>query len=440
MTNIAVVGLGKIGLPLAALFAGKGASVIGCDTDAAVVEAVNAGRSPVGGEPGLAEAVAKAQATGALRATADTTAAVAESDVVVIVVRVDIDDAGRVDFGRLDAAASAIARGLRPGTLVILESTVPVGATRRHLGSRLQIESGLRASAPSALRPGSGQASSERAFRLAYSPERVSSGSVFRDLATYPKLVGGVDTASGEASAAFYREMLDAEVLVLPDAETAEFAKLAEAVYRDVNIALANELARAAETLGVDYAAAARAANSQPYSHLHDPGVGVGGHCIPVYPHFLLGATEAPLVKLARQVNDAMAVHAADRLEVALDRGLAEKTVLILGLAYRGGVKEAGHSSALLLAEELGRRRARVLVHDPLFEAEEIEAYGLEAGAWPPAGRVDAIVLQAMHAEYHDLDLALAKGCRVFLDGRGAFDRARVETAGMRYIGIGAGA
>ena len=421
MTKVAVVGLGKIGLPLAALFAAKGASVIGCDSDAAVVEAVNAGRSPVAGEPGLPEAVAKAHAAGALRATTDTTAAVAESGVVVVIVRVDIDAAQKVDFGRLDAATSAVARGLRPGTLVVLESTVPVGATRRHFGKRLQIESGLRAGS----------------FRLAYSPERVSSGSVFRDLATYPKVVGGVDAASGEAAATFYRQMLDAEVLLLADAETAEFAKLAEAVYRDVNIALANELAKAAEALGVDYTAAAAAANSQPYSHLHAPGVGVGGHCIPVYPHFLLEATDAPLVALSRRVNDTMAAYAADRLEEAVKGGLTDKTVLILGLAYRGGVKEAGHSSALLLAEELKGRRARVFVHDPLFSPDEIASLGLEASGWPPVERVDAMVLQAMHPEYATLDLGLAKGCRVFLDGRGSYDRSRVEAAGMRYIAIG---
>ena len=174
---------------------------------------------------------------------------------------------------------------------------------------------------------------------------------IFRDLGTYPKLVGGVDAASGAAAEAFYRSMLDAKVMLLPDAETAEFAKLAESVYRDVNIALANELAKAAETLGVSYGAVKAASNSQPYSHLHDPGLGVGGHCIPVYPYFLSGAVDAPLTALGREVNDSMAQHAVERLETELG-GLAGQTVLILGLAYRGGVKEATLSSAILVAAE----------------------------------------------------------------------------------------
>src|SRR5690606_8376786 len=175
----------------------------------------------------------------------------------------------------------------------------PVGATRNRFGRHLRGASGLEFGD----------------FFLAYSPERVSSGSVFRDLSTYPKLVGGVDVASGEAAASFYRSVLDAEVTRLRDAETAEFTKLAESIYRDVNIALANELAVAAERLGVSYSEAARAGNSQPYSHLHTPGLGVGGHCIPVYPYFLTQEQDAPLIAMSREINDAMAEHGVQRLE-----------------------------------------------------------------------------------------------------------------------------
>lgn len=420
MTNVAVVGLGKIGLPLAALFAGAGANVIGCDIDAEVAAAVDAGFCPVQGEPGLAEAVSRAHDSGCLRATTDTAAAVAASEVVIVIVRVAITESRQVDFSVLDAATREIARGLRPGSLAILESTVPVGATRGRFARMLGQASGLV--------PG--------ALMVAYSPERVSSGSVFRDLATYPKLVGGIDERSAAAAADFYRKMLPAEVMVLDSAETAEFAKLAESIYRDVNIALANELARAAETLGVDYARAAAAANSQPYSHLHTPGLGVGGHCIPVYPYFLLQAAEAPLTALGRALNDSMAAYAAERLNAALG-GLSARVVLILGLSYRGGVKEAAYSSALLLAAELRARGARVLVHDPLFGEAEVRSLGLEPSPLPPNAAVDAAVLQAMHPDYHHLDPASLPGCRVFLDGRGAFDRSKVEAAGQRYLAIG---
>jgi nucleotide sugar dehydrogenase len=423
--RVAVVGLGKIGLPLAALYAGKGADVIGCDINEAVVEAVNAGVSTVGGEPGLDEAVRAAYEAGRLRATTDTTAAVAESEVVVVIVRVGIDEERRTDYSNLDAAAEAIGKGLKPGTLVVLESTVPVGVTRKRFGAKLREASGLNGDE----------------FRLAYSPERVSSGTMFRDLSAYPKLVGGIDANSGEAAAAFYRSVLEAEVIVLPDAETAEFAKLAESVYRDVNIALANELAKAAEAAGVDYRAMAAAANSQPYSHLHQPGLGVGGHCIPVYPYLLMEIDEQPLVRLSREINDSMAAYASDRLEAALQESgttLSGANVLILGLAYRGGVKEATLSSTLLLAQELTQRGARVTVHDPLFSDAEIRAHGLEPGALPADAPLDAVVMQAAHPEYRDLDVSALGGAKVFLDGRGAGDRARFEDAGVRYLAIGA--
>lgn len=421
MTNVAVVGLGKIGLPLAALYAGKDMQVTGCDINPAVVDAVNRGESPVGGEPGLADAVRAAHQAGTLRATSDTAAAVAESDVVVVMVRVGIDAAGHADYHYLDTAANAIGRGLKQDTLVVLESTVPVGATRNRFAKRLAAASGLP----------------EGDFWVAYSPERVSSGSVFRDLGTYPKLIGGVDDVSGAAAVAFYRSVLEAPVTLLADAETAEFAKLAESIYRDVNIALANELARAAEQLGVSYDAAAQAGNSQPYSHLHTPGLGVGGHCIPVYPYFLTQAVDAPLIELSREINDSMAEHGVERLAAAVDGGLAGKTVLVLGLAYRGGVKEAELSSALLVAEALKHKGATVLVHDPLFTAAEIEALGLTASRLPPDGTVDAVVLQAGHSEYAALDFATLRDCRALLDGRGFFDAAKVEMAGLRYVAIG---
>ncbi len=421
MTTVAVVGLGKIGLPLAALYAGKGCDVIGADINAEVVRSVNAGECHVGGEPGLEDAVRAAHDAGRLRATTDTAEAVAQSDVVVVMVRVGLDATGHADLHHLDLAANAIGRGLKPDTLVILESTVPVGATRDRFGRRLSGASGLRAGSE---------------FKLAYSPERVSSGSIFRDLATYPKLVGGIDEASGEAAAGFYRNVLDAEVMQLRDTETAEFAKLAESIYRDVNIALANELAVAAERLGVNYAEAARAGNSQPYSHLHSPGLGVGGHCIPVYPYFLTQAVDAPLIGLSREVNDGMAEHGVQRLGEALG-GLEGKTVLILGLAYRGGVKEAELSSALLVADALRLRGAHVVVNDPLYTEDELAAYLLEASPLPPKSPVDAVILQASHAEYASLDYGAIDGCKVVLDGRGALDGAAIERAGLRYIAIG---
>src|SRR5439155_879076 len=264
--TVAVVGLGKIGLPLAAQYASKGMRVIGCDVLADVVESINAGVAHIHEEAGLEEAVAAAVAAGTLSATTDTTGAAKQAGVVVVIVPLIVAPDRSMDYRNIDAATRAVGRGLRRGTLVVYETTLPVGTTRQRLGPMLEKESGLKAGAD---------------FHLAFSPERLYAGRIFEDLRRYPKIVGGIDEASTKAAVDFYRSVLDAEVWAVENTETAEFAKLAETTYRDVNIALANQLALYAASREVNVSEAFKAANSQPYSHIHRPSLGVGGHCIP---------------------------------------------------------------------------------------------------------------------------------------------------------------
>ena len=427
MTTVAVVGLGKIGLPLAAQYAGKGMRVIGCDVDQAVVDAVNQGQAHIREEPGLEEAVASAVRAGRLSASADTRSAVGEADVVVVIVPLIVAAADAIDYSNVDAATRAVGRSLRRGALVVYETTLPVGTTRHRLAPMLEEESGLAA--------GTG-------FHLAFSPERVYAGRIFEDLRRYPKIVGGVDEASTAAAVDFYRSALDAEVWAVANTETAEFAKLAETTYRDVNIALANQLALYAASREVDVAEAFKAANSQPFSHLHRPSLGVGGHCIPVYPRFLLGdATngELSLVREGRQTNDRMAEVGIGRLERLLG-GLEGKHVLVLGASYREDVKELAFSTVFPIVELLHRGGAQVTVVDPLFEPVELR--GLKADvardAWVVAGKhVDAVVVQAWHSEFRDLDWSRFEGLKVVLDGRGSLDADTVRRAGATYVAIG---
>ena len=412
--KIVIAGMGKIGIPLAAQFASKGANVTGYDINPARIDDINSKRNPLTGEPGIDEQLA----SGRIRATADPSEAASGAEAIIFIVPVDIDDARRPDFGALDAAVGALAPHVGRDALVIVETTVPVGTTRNRVGVMIEKATGMKAGAD---------------FALAFSPERVSSGTVLLDLRRYPKIVGGIDAASTKRAAAFYRQMLDAEVMELRDAETAEFSKLAETTYRDVNIALANEFARLADRLGVDVREAIAAANSQPYSHVHAPGVGVGGHCIPVYPYFLAGE-DTPLINDARRTNDAMAEYGASRLAEALGT-LAGTTVVILGLAYRADVKESRHSSAIPLAAALAAQGARVYVHDPLYTADEIRAHGL---APPPSFPLacDALAIQAWHREYASLDFASFAGLRAVLDGRGALDLSTIP-AGVAALRVG---
>jgi nucleotide sugar dehydrogenase len=428
VSNVCVVGLGKIGLPLAVHCASRSTfRVTGCDIDQGIVDAVNSGVAPFVSESGLAAALTSVVTAGRLAATADTTSAVAAASIILIIVPVGLTESLEIDYSHIDAATLAVGAGLQPGTLVIFETTVPVGTTRGRFASLLESASGLV---------------SGDSFSLAFSPERVYSGRIFRDLASYPKVVGGVNESSTEQAATFYQSILDAPIRTLSSAEAAEYVKLVETTYRDVNIALANEFALFAERHSLDAQEVIDAANTQPFSHVHRPSVGVGGHCIPVYPYFLFNSwDDFRLPPMARAINDGMAAHGIDLLEDALGT-LEDARVLILGLTYRENVKETAFSSARKLRRELKRRDAVVLGHDPLLDHVEQAALRVEPTSLSPLPQVDGIIIQAFHDAYRDLDLTAFPGVRAVLDGRGALDRTAIESLraqGIRYARIGLG-
>jgi nucleotide sugar dehydrogenase len=368
--------------------------------------------------------VPAAVASGGLRATTDTAAAVRGAEAVVVIVPVVVDDAREIDFDSIDSATRDIAAGLQPGTLVIYETTLPVGTTRNRFGPMLSQGSGLAL---------------EHDFYLAFSPERVLVGRVFLDLHRYPKIVGGTSEEGTRRAVEFYSQVLDegTAVTATTNAETAEMTKLAETTYRDVNIALANEYARYAARHGIDVLEVIGAANSQPYSHIHAPGVGVGGHCIPVYPHFLFnGDPDLRIPVLAREINEGMGAFAVTLAQERLG-SLRDVPVLVLGIAYRADVREDAFSSAFRLRDELLAAGARVRGHDPYFAADHIASLGFEPYdlAHPAEARI--AILQAGHRVYAELDPATIPGLQLFIDGRNALDPAAFAAAQVAYVGIG---
>jgi UDP-N-acetyl-D-glucosamine dehydrogenase len=411
--KVIVVALGKVGLPLAARIALAGHEVVGCDVDRRVVDCVNAGEPPFPNEAGLPEALAETVADGRLRAVTDTAAAVAEgADLVVAIPPLIVDAAARPDWGILDAVVDDVGRGLQPGTVVSVETTVPVGTTRDRVAPALAARSGLEP---------------ERDFHTIFSPERIFSGRAIRDLDAYPKLVGGLSAEGEQRGIELYASFLDAEVRGLGSAEAAELSKLAETTYREINIAFANELARYADRLGIDVLSVIDAANSQPYSHVHRPGIAVGGHCIPVYPRFLLaGDPESQLPRTAHDINSSMPAYAADLLGE-----VAGRRVLILGVSYRGGVKETAFSGAFGLRDALLARGADVVAADPLFDEDELRGLGFTPWDGEP---VDGAVVQADHGEYAELSESDLPGLQAIVDGRGILDASRFDLP-VRRIG-----
>lgn len=415
--NVAVIGIGRIGLPVAATIASKGHQVFGCDVNAALVERVNRGENPIPDEAGLDVMLKQVVDAGTFRATTETAKAVAQCQVVLFAVRVDVDDDGRADLRYLYAAAEQAAKGLQPGALCIFDTTLPVGTTRRELAPRLE----------------AGGKKLGVDFHVAFSPERLLMGRVIEDLTKYPKVVGGVDGRAGAKAAAFYREVFGGEVFELGSAEAAELSKLAEGAYRDLNIALANELAMVADVHGIDVTEVIRAANSQPYSHIHVPGTGVGGHCIPVYPRFLMqGEGPSELSALGRTVNDAMPGYVVDRAS-RLVGGLEGKRVLIMGLTFRPDVAVTFHTNAVDLMREFNELGAIVRGHDPLLSDAGVRELGFEPVT--SLEGFDVAVIHSNHRQYHDLDWA--KLAPLVIDARNALDRKAIEAAGVRYLGVG---
>lgn len=427
--KIAVVALGKIGLPLAVQFARKGHEVIGVDVNQDTVAAVNEAREPFPGEAHLQDYLSDVVASGNLRATSDYGDAIPGADAVVLVVPLFVDDEARPDFGWMDGATASLAQHLTPGTLVSYETTLPVGTTRSRWKPMLENGSGLTEGTD---------------FHLVFSPERVLTGRVFEDLRKYPKLVGGLSAAGAEAAVQFYRKVLDFDerpdlargngVWDLGSAEAAEMAKLAETTYRDVNIGLANQFAQYAATVGIDVYQVIEASNSQPFSHIHQPGIAVGGHCIPVYPRlYLWNDPAATIVSAARAANAGMPDYTVGLLE-GVHGSLQDADVVVLGAAYRGGVKETAFSGVFATVDALNERGARVRVHDPLYSDGELRKLGFEP--YTMGEPVDAIVVQADHAEYRSLSAVDIPGARTVVDGRRVSRADAWPDADYRVIGI----
>jgi UDP-N-acetyl-D-mannosaminuronic acid dehydrogenase len=425
-TTIALFGLGKMGLPLAAVFADHGATVHGVDVDSAVVTAVSNGTSPVDGEPGLDELVGT-YGGDTLLATTDGTEAASKASIAIVIVPTLVDGE-TPDLSAILAAGEEISSGIDQGDLVILESTVPPGTTNGVFRSAVE---------PDHLDAGED-------FDLAFCPERTASGSALTDITeSYPKIVGGTTEHATQRAGALYKDVNQCGVIEMDGATAAEAVKVYEGIYRDINIALANELAGLSEGYGIDAWSVFEAANTQPYCDIHRPGIGVGGHCIPVYPHFVMEeSSDTPLIETARSINDDMPARTANRLLSMLadeDVDHADARVLVLGITYRAGVAETRFAPAIETIDSLLEAGVTVFAHDPLLEKGAIATTGAKPADDPTSiTDLDALVLATGHDEYRNLDLdRMREDMRhpILVDGRNFFDRE--STSGFREWTIG---
>lgn len=429
---VSVYGLGKMGLPLAAVYAQMTGNVLGADVNPAVVRQLNNKKCHVKGEPNLESLVANLVSTGALSATVNPREAAEYGSVHVVIVPTPITDEYEPDLSILDNVIADISSGLEAGDLVIIECTVPPRTTVERVRPALERRSEL----------------SIGEFGLAVCPERTSSGRALRDIqGAYPKVVSGIDAESTRVTELIYGELTDAEVIQVSDTTTAEAVKVFEGLYRDVNIALANELAKMTDELGINVREAIEVANTQPFCDIHQPGPGVGGHCIPFYPYFIIAPfeTPTPLLETARMVNDSMPRFVVEKLReefTAEQTSFSETSILLLGLTYRPGVEEIRASPSLAIAEELSNEDATVYGVDPMLDsvaAFNLQQLSLAAIKDRP---FDAVVLVTPHEEFESIrwdELKREDGQLLVLDGRSAFDPTEIANSGHRLYTIGVG-
>lgn len=422
--KITVVGGGRMGLPLACMFAKHGGYVTVSDINQDLVNSIQSGTCPYE-EPGLPDVMNELHKVGRLMATTDTAKAASESDVIVVIVPAHLTADRDIDYSVLQKASIELAKGLQKESLVIYETTVTVGGTRRCLIPLLEQYSGLKAGVD---------------FHVAYSPERVKANLVLARLETTPKVVGGLDAVSCAKAVAFYRQYLCAPVDDVGTIEAAEMTKLLGMLYRDVNIALSNEFAAFCEMANVDFERVRMAANTDGEANLLIPGIGVGGHCVPVYPYFLtresrrMGLTQR-ISEAAREINDQQPARQLERVE-ARWQSLKGKKVHILGLGFRPGVKVDTFSQTYALRDELQRMGAQVTIEDPYYTDEELRNVGFEPDT---IGTAQVIVLSTAHDEFSAPDFVGWRklGVEVVLDGRNLWNQDEAEAAGLLYFGIG---
>ena len=411
-SNVCVLGLGYVGLPTAALLAANGMDVLGVDIDAQRVAAVGAGVSPIS-EPGLDVAVDEAVASGRLRAGREPEAA----DAFIVAVPTPVGSDHSPDLGALHDAVEGLASRLRAGDLVVVESTSPVGSTE-------SVSARLARLRPDLAFPHAHGDDSD--VRVAYCPERVLPGNALAELVGNDRVIGGVSPSCARAARRLYETFVEGECH-LTDARTAEMVKLSENAFRDVNIAFANELSVVCDALGVDPWAMIRLANRHPRVDILQPGPGVGGHCIPVDPWFIVHSEleRTPLIRAARMVNDAKPEWVARRVvETCAD--LDGPVVACLGLAYKSDTDDLRESPSIAVVRGIRRMfEGPILVVEPHVDTlpEELSADSCELVELQEAlDSADVVVLLTDHTGFMEIDPRSLDGKKV-LDSRGVWAR-----------------
>ncbi len=430
-STICVVGLGYVGLPTAIFFAENGFNVIGVEVEEKKLTLINQGISPLG-ELGLDERLQKVVENGKLVATSDLPGATSQSDVILLIVPTPVTPSKDPDLSYIVRAGEDVAKGLGKGKLVVLESTVYPGVTEETLQPILE-SSGLKAGVD---------------FGLAYCPERYNPGDEAHSLEKVARVVGGITPEWAEITRELYQFIIEKDIKVLRNIKTAEAAKVIENTQRDLNIALMNELAMIFEKIGIDVMEVIDGASTKWNFNAYYPGGGVGGHCLPVDPYYLVKKAKelgyhSKVIAAGRTINDYMPKHVFGLLTDALndnERPVKNSKVVVLGLSYKENVGDDRESPSKELIHELEHNQALVTIVDPYIE--ETGVYGtLESDVYTALEGAHALVLMTAHQEFRELDFEKVKELMeipIIIDARRIYDPEELRKMGFHYSGVGA--
>ena len=433
--KVAVCGLGHVGSAMASVWLRAGAHVIGIDKSSQVLNYAREGKTHLP-EPGVTEAYSEGIRTGRFTVYDDLMQASHDSYLKLICVPV-LSRGGTADLTSLKEVASEVGKGLKKGDVVSVNPSVPPGTTEGIICKILEDKSsGL---------------SVDSDFYLLYNPERIYEGRAIEDIEErYPAIIAGAGPNSTRVGKELYSLIFKKGVLVLSSIKAAEAEKLFEGVYRDVNIALANELAKLCEKIGVNFWEAREAANSQPFCNLHKPGVGVGGACIPVYPQFVIDTArrlgvQCEITAQSRAINNSMPAYCVNEavclLEERSKKSISGAIVTLLGLSFRGGVSDTRLSPTYDVIDEfLNHKVGEIRIHDPLVAMDSrLSSYPVRVRLTTDIHNAiqdtDLVFLVADHQEYRLLNQKKLRGVPVY-DGRGILRKTNLFDTSLRTIGV----
>ena len=430
--KVCVVGIGRIGLPTALSFAKAGLYTIGVDINQKLVDSINAGNFPLKDEPGYEDVFNNVRKNGNFLATTDINEAISKSNLILLSLPTPMDENNIPTYSALESVGKQLSQILQPNSLVVVESTIEPGFIEDMMIKIIEGTNTLHVG---------------KNFTIGVCPENANPGEILHDFTNLPRLVGGVNEQTTKIITMIYDFVFSVELVTMPDCRTANAVKLTTNVFRDVNIALVNELSLMFEKLGIDTFKVLEAAKRKYNFQIHYPGAGVGGPCLPINSYQFLNTAKRTgsklnIIKYSREINEKMPDHV---INLILDgfkkcnKSIKGCKVLILGISYKPDVKDIQLSPAEIIINKLKILGARIKIYDPYYKGNQVFGINVEQNIEDILSEVDASIIVTAHKEFQEIDLKIFTKMKtpILIDSRGIIDISSANDAGLVFRGLG---